>query len=99
MLAAHPDAVRPLIKWAGGKRRLVPEILKISPKKFGTYYEPFFGGGALFFSTLPAKAVLGDANRSRRLQVTPQERLRRSRAVIVTSIGTPYSYQKKRRMT
>ena len=62
MLTEHPDAVRPLIKWAGGKRRLVSEILKISPAEFGTYYEPFLGGGALFFSILPTKAVLADAN-------------------------------------
>ena len=52
----------PLIKWPGGKRSLVPEILKRVPKTFGTYYEPFFGGGALFFKLNPAKAILGDLN-------------------------------------
>jgi DNA adenine methylase len=82
MLATHPDAVRPLIKWAGGKRRLVPEILKISPAKFGTYYEPFLGGGAFFFSILPSRAVLGDLNRElmnmyRQIQDRP-ESVRRS---------------------
>jgi DNA adenine methylase len=52
----------PLIKWPGGKRALVPKLLSHAPRKFGTYYEPFFGGGALFFALSPRKAVLGDLN-------------------------------------
>jgi DNA adenine methylase len=39
----------PLVKWAGGKRRLLPDILEIAPSQFSTYFEPFFGGGAVFF--------------------------------------------------
>lgn len=53
----------PLIKWAGGKRRLLAEIRQFSPGKFNTYFEPFFGSGALFFSLLPTDAQLSDANR------------------------------------
>lgn len=53
----------PLIKWPGGKRALVPELLKYIPARFGTYYEPFFGGGALFFALQPSVAVLSDLNR------------------------------------
>ena len=56
-------AARPLIKWPGGKRALVTKLLPHLPKSFGTYYEPFFGGGALFFALAPQKAVLGDVNR------------------------------------
>jgi DNA adenine methylase len=52
----------PLIKWAGGKRRLLTEIRQIAPSNFSRYYEPFLGSGALFFSLLPKKAVLSDAN-------------------------------------
>ncbi|MDD4024400.1 MAG: DNA adenine methylase [Kiritimatiellae bacterium] len=41
--------IKPLLKWAGGKTQLLPELLKRVPHSFGTYIEPFFGGGALFF--------------------------------------------------
>lgn len=58
---------RPFIKMAGGKTQLLPELLARVPKKFGTYHEPFLGGGALFFelSSLnpDLRAVLSDSNR------------------------------------
>ena len=41
---------KPFIKWVGGKRQLLPELLKRVPDEFGHYYEPFVGGGALFFA-------------------------------------------------
>lgn len=40
----------PLIKYAGGKRAIAHEILARFPKHFGNYYEPFLGGGAVFFA-------------------------------------------------
>ena len=52
----------PFLKWVGGKRQLLPELLPRVPKKYGTYYEPFLGGGALFFALEPERAVLGDVN-------------------------------------
>lgn len=52
----------PIIKWAGGKRQLLPEIVKRMPTAFKRFYEPFFGGGALFFSLSPEQAVLSDIN-------------------------------------
>jgi len=54
--------MKPLLRWAGGKTQLLPELRKRVPEKFGTYHEPFFGGGALFFDLLPKKAVLSDDN-------------------------------------
>lgn len=54
--------VDPFLKSAGGKRQLLSKILPLVPQKFGTYFEPFVGGGALFFALRPSKAVLGDAN-------------------------------------
>lgn len=41
--------VRPVLKWAGGKSRLLPDLLGRLPDSFGAYHEPFLGGGALFF--------------------------------------------------
>lgn len=52
----------PIIKWVGGKTRLLDELAQRMPTSFGRYFEPFFGGGALFFRTAPARAVLGDQN-------------------------------------
>jgi DNA adenine methylase len=52
----------PFLKWVGGKRQLLPELLARVPRKFSTYHEPFVGGGALFLALRPAKAVLYDNN-------------------------------------
>ncbi len=52
----------PFLKWAGGKRQLLPELCKRVPKSFGTYWEPFLGGGALFFSLRARPARLSDTN-------------------------------------
>lgn len=54
--------IKPVVKWAGGKRQLLPELSKRVPEKYGRYLEPFFGGGALFFQQRPNNAVLNDAN-------------------------------------
>lgn len=56
--------VSPFLKWVGGKRQLVPEILKRLPSNLSklTYYEPFIGGGALFFYLKPQKAIISDYN-------------------------------------
>lgn len=52
----------PLIRWPGGKRAIVPKIAEHFPKQFNEYYEPFFGGGAIFFSLKPKLAHLSDVN-------------------------------------
>ena len=41
---------RPFVKWAGGKRSLVPDIAQLLPDNIGIYWEPFVGGGAVFFA-------------------------------------------------
>ncbi|MDD5399697.1 MAG: DNA adenine methylase [Sulfurimonas sp.] len=40
---------QPFVKWVGGKRGLLSQILPLIPKEFNNYFEPFVGGGALFF--------------------------------------------------
>ena len=59
---AMAGTAKPLVKWVGGKRQLLGEIRKNMPEKYGTYFEPFFGGGAVFFDLMPKSAVINDYN-------------------------------------
>lgn len=67
-MASKPEAIqpKPFVKWAGGKTKMLPFIMASFPEKVDTYYEPFLGGGAVFFEMLRQKrfrkAVLGDSN-------------------------------------
>jgi DNA adenine methylase len=61
-LMVEARAARPIVKWVGGKTKLLPELLARMPATFDRYYEPFAGGAALFFRRAPARAVIGDAN-------------------------------------
>ena len=54
--------VKPLLKWAGGKRWFVTSHGNLLPKRFNRYIEPFLGSGAVFFYLRPTKAILGDSN-------------------------------------
>lgn len=57
------QTTHPFLKWPGGKRWAADTICKLIRKHLeGTYYEPFLGGGAVFFHLLPKKAVLSDIN-------------------------------------
>lgn len=62
---SNPDPLKeakPFMQWVGGKREMVQQYKGLLPKTFATYYEPFVGGGALFFHLKPEKAVLSDNN-------------------------------------
>lgn len=54
--------VKPFLKWAGGKSRVAKEISSFFPEKYIRYYEPFLGGGAIYFSVSPQKGYLNDLN-------------------------------------
>jgi DNA adenine methylase len=55
--------MKPIIKWAGGKRKLLPLLRESLPKEgFDRYIEPFFGGGALLFDLMPKNAYVCDSN-------------------------------------
>lgn len=61
-MMTHPH---PCLKWPGGKRQLLPELLKRVPHFTGSYREPFVGGGALYFALRNERsfpAVLSDSN-------------------------------------
>lgn len=70
-MADAPKTARPFLKWAGGKSAIVPSILPCFPKKLEKehfYFEPFLGGGAMFFAMVadgrvaPEQCVLSDRN-------------------------------------
>lgn len=54
--------LKPFVKWAGGKTQLLNEIKELMPKQYNVYFEPFIGGGALFFNLKPNNAVISDYN-------------------------------------
>ena len=56
--------VHPFVKWAGGKRQLLGEIQARLPETYGDYYEPFVGGGAVYFDLVPRGATINDINSS-----------------------------------
>ena len=55
-------SVSPFLKWVGGKRQLLNRLVPLVPKEYGRYFEPFVGGGALFFCLLPNRATISDIN-------------------------------------
>lgn len=94
-------SARPLVKWCGGKTQLLPELLARVPKTFRDYYEPFVGGGALFFAlspilTSPArKAIINDTNAE---LVNAYRIVRDAPNVLIPTLSdeTFYKYDKKR---
>lgn len=66
-LQLHKKSIKPFLKWAGGKRSLLPEIMtRIADETFELYVEPFLGGGALFLELYRqgriGRAILNDRN-------------------------------------
>ena len=53
---------KPFIKWVGGKTQLLPELISRIPDDFSRYFEPFTGGGALFFYLQSEQSTLIDIN-------------------------------------
>ena len=56
-------AICPFVKWAGGKKQLLPVLVERMPPAYNRYYEPFIGGGALLLCIQPKNAVINDVNR------------------------------------
>lgn len=86
----------PFLKWAGGKRQLLPAILNRLPSEMGTFYEPFLGGGAVLFALAREgcfrKAVVNDVNQE---LVHTYETLRSSEGVNgVIALLKTYPYER-----
>lgn len=76
------DYAKPFVKWVGGKGKLIPELEKYFPKKFNRYFEPFVGGGALFYEVIQKNNIvfssINDINKKliityKQIQKNPQK--------------------------
>ena len=56
--------VAPFVKWAGGKRQLLPQIRERMPQHYNRYFEPFVGGGAVLFDLQPEHALINDITKA-----------------------------------
>ena len=54
---------KPFLKWVGGKKKIIPQIKQYIPESYCQYFEPFIGGGALFFDLEPKIAYINDVNK------------------------------------
>jgi len=91
----------PIFRWVGGKRQLLRKLEPFIPDDFNVYYEPFFGGGALFFHLEPRQAIVNDANRAlmnayHQLSQAPNELLNRVAATLESFTSEQYYSARER---
>jgi DNA adenine methylase len=59
----QPDApAKPVLQWVGGKREMIPQYKEFLPSHFKRYFEPFFGGGAMYFHLSPDDSTISDSS-------------------------------------
>ena len=67
IIPSNTKQLKPILKWAGGKRQILPYLLQYIPKNFNNYYEPFAGGLALLIELYNRgrikKAIISDINK------------------------------------
>ena len=62
LLLKSQSTLQPFTKWTGGKRQLLSVIKSLMPDQYNNYFEPFVGGGALFFDLAQKNAHINDFN-------------------------------------
>lgn len=62
LLLEETKALRPFVKWAGGKTQLLERLHAYMPETYNNYFEPFIGGGSFFLNIAPKKATINDFN-------------------------------------
>lgn len=82
----------PFLKWAGGKRWLIPKLSEIIPEQYNRYIEPFLGGGAVYFSIKPSNAILGDINQE---LIDTYEAIKINWRSVVSTLGKHNKYHCK----
>ena len=87
--APRGQSLRPFLKWAGGKRQLLPALRRYYPTRFETYHEPFVGSGAVFFDLVSRGAV--QPRRVRLTDINPDligcwRQLRDDREAVITHL-------------
>jgi DNA adenine methylase len=90
MTARPRKGVRPLLKWAGGKRQLLPYIRRFYPASFNQYWEPFLGSGAVFFDLYGRGRLAGHVVELSRQQSRSHSVLRRRPKDAVEGDCGPY---------
>jgi DNA adenine methylase len=82
-----PDvfAPKPFLRWAGGKQKLVNSLLEFVPRSedYERYFEPFFGGGAVYFAVRPKRAIISDINNE---LINCYQEVRRNPAVVASLV-------------
>lgn len=58
----NTSTIKPILRWAGSKRKLIPLLLDNIPPNYSTYHEPFVGSAALFLALQPKRSILSDFN-------------------------------------
>ena len=90
-MSGKSKKVRPFLRWAGGKQWISGQLAKLIPANIGTYYEPFLGGGSLYFSASPTTAVLSDLN----LRLVEAYRALRDKPIEVIAILEKWANDKR----
>jgi DNA adenine methylase len=87
------NKAKPFLKWVGGKTQLLSQFNRFYPSKYNNYFEPFLGGGAVFFNLTPKKAFINDVNKA--LVGTYRNIKRNSKDIIKLLIILQKEYYKK----